>query len=121
MTMEPPAAAELERLRRRAERERQARLEAESVAEASTRQMYERQRQVELLQVITDAANSAESPETCLQATLREWCRYTSWPIGHAIYFDAESGQLVSSKLWHIDQPQAFNEAVVGFLGGLPA
>lgn len=108
MTTGTDETSELDRLRRRAERERLARLQAESVAEASTRQIYERQRQVQLLQAIADAANSTESPESCLSVTLREWCRFTSWPVGHAYQLDVATGRLVSSKFWNINQPQAF-------------
>src|SRR5687767_13097231 len=107
--MEETAEKEIERLRRRVERERGARLEAEALAEGGIRQIYDRQRQLELLQVITDAANSAQSPESCLQVTLREWCAYTAWPIGHAYLVAQDPLRLVSSRLWNIDQPQAFD------------
>lgn len=101
-------AKELERMRARAERERKARVEAELVAEAGTRQIYERQRQIELLQVITDAANSSETPESCLLVTLQEWCRFTAWPVGHVYLVQEGPRRLVSSRIWNIDQPLAF-------------
>ena len=103
--------AELERLRKRAEREHRARLEAESLAERGTRQLYERQLQVQLLHVIAVAANEAASVEDAVQVALERICAYARWPVGHA-YLVAEDQDppLVSTALWHSDHPRRFAE-----------
>jgi len=101
--------AELDRLRKRAERERQARLKAESIAEQGTLQLYERQRQSELLHVIADAANAATSVESAIQVALDQVCAYTGWPMGHAyLVVDNPTLVLVPSGLWHLDHPEQF-------------
>ena len=48
-TDESTAAAEVARLTRRLERERKARAEAEALAEQGLRDLYQKQRQIELL------------------------------------------------------------------------
>jgi GAF domain-containing protein len=80
----------------------------ESVVEKASPYIDDRQRRLHLLEAIADAANSAHSPEHCLQVSLREWCRFTGWPVGHALLVDPLSGSLVSSKLWHLDHPQTY-------------
>ncbi|HTI72263.1 MAG TPA: response regulator [Candidatus Limnocylindria bacterium] len=100
---------EIARLRKRLERERQAREQAELLAEQGTRQLYERQRQLELLHVITDAANGAHTVESAIKVTLDEICAYTGWPVAHA-YLVTPDGErpLTSTLLWHLEQPERF-------------
>ncbi len=103
------ANPELARLRKRAERERSAREQAEILAEQGTRQLYERQREVQMLHIIADAANGAATVEAAIQIALDEICAYTSWPIGHAYLVTEEpSHPLVSSALWHLDDAEQF-------------
>ncbi len=100
---------EMIRLERRIDRERRARLEAEHLAEKKTRALYERQRELELLHRITDAANGATSVYETIQVTLDEICAYTGWPVGHAYLYDASARVLRPSKLWHLDHPTRFD------------
>ncbi len=100
---------ELEQLRKRAERERRARQEAELLAEEGMRQLYARQRQLELLHVIADAANAAASIEAAIQGTLNQICAHTGWPVGHAYLVEENSTvTLVPAALWHLDHPERF-------------
>jgi signal transduction histidine kinase len=100
---------ELARLRKRAERERRSREEAEVLAEQGTRQLYERQRELALFNTISDAANGASSIQAAIQITLDEICAYTGWPVGHAYFVGDDPDLLVSSKIWHLDQPQLYS------------
>ena len=100
---------EIARLRKRAERERRAREDAELLAEQGIRQLYERQRELALFNAISDAANGAASVRDAIQVTLDEICAYTGWPVGHAYFVEVESTTLVSSKLWHLEQPHIFS------------
>ena len=68
--MEPELRRDLARATLRVDRERRARLEAEHLAEKKTRALYDRQRELELLHRITDAANGATSLPDTLQFTL---------------------------------------------------
>jgi GAF domain-containing protein len=100
---------ELERLRERAARERRAREEAEALAEQGTRLLYERQRQLQLLHAIADAANGAASAEGVLQVALDQICAYTFWPVGHAyLVTEDPTYSLVPSALWHLDHAEQF-------------
>ena len=102
-------SSELERLRRRLARERRARLEAESIAERGTRELYERQRELGLLHFIADAANGATSIESALQVAIDQICAYTAWPVGHAyIVTDGTPPTLRTTSIWHFDDPQRF-------------
>jgi hypothetical protein len=50
---------ELARLKRRLDRERKARAESEAIAERALRELYKKQKEIELLQIIAVAANEA--------------------------------------------------------------
>jgi signal transduction histidine kinase len=100
---------ELARLRKRIARERRARQEAEMLGEQGTRQLYDRQREMALFNTIADAANGAVTIEAAIQVTLNEICAYTGWPVGHAYLVSDEPDLLVSSKIWHLDDPQKFS------------
>lgn len=95
--------------KRRAERERRARLAAENLAETGTRQLYEKQRQLELLHQIACSSNSAESVEKCIRTAIDLFCEYTGWPVGHAYFASGcPASELVSARLWHLDDPGRF-------------
>ncbi len=103
-------ATETSRLLARVDRERNARLQAEAVAEHGMRQLYERQQHLEVLHGIAETANAALSLDACLKMTLDQWCRYTGWPVGHFYLISEESaGRLVSAGEWHIDNPEKFS------------
>ena len=101
--------AELARLGKRVERERRTRQEAEALAEQGTRQLYERQKELELLNAITDAANGAASIQAAIQVTLDKICAYTGWPVGHAYFMGDDSAAVLhSATIWHLDHPERF-------------
>jgi len=101
---------EIDRLRRRLERERRTRVEAERIAEHATARLYDRQRELELLQVVATAANEASNLEEVLRAAIDGICAHIGWPVGHAYVSMPPDGQLVSSGIWHLDDPVRFEE-----------
>jgi diguanylate cyclase (GGDEF)-like protein len=64
--------------------ERIARARAEAVAERGLRELYERNRQIELLGIIAVAANLAESLEEVFRLTLQTVCETLDWAWGSA-------------------------------------
>jgi two-component system sensor histidine kinase/response regulator len=96
-------AEEIRKLRRRAERERKARLTAESIAEGGLRELYQKKQQIELLGTIAVAANEATSVEDILKIALDKICQNTGWPLGHAYFVEsvAEGKRLHSAGIWH--------------------
>jgi hypothetical protein len=62
---------------------------------------------LQLLQVVSVAANGAPTSTTdALQTTLDEVCRQTGWTVGHALLpGDDADGVLISSGIWHVDDP----------------
>jgi signal transduction histidine kinase len=104
-----PLASEDARLRRRLERERRARLEAEAISEVTTRQLYDRQQGLRLLQEVAAAANGATSVDVAMQEALDRVCEFTGWPMGH-VYLRDPSGkaELVPTRIWSIDEPDRF-------------
>lgn len=84
------------------------------MAEQKTRELYDRQRELQLLHVIADAANQASTIEAAVQVALDQICAYKEWPVGHAYFLRNDPvPQLVSSRLWHFDLPdryRAFHE-----------
>jgi signal transduction histidine kinase/DNA-binding NarL/FixJ family response regulator len=64
---------------------------------------------LELLQMVTAAANEAPSPEGALQYAVEQICAYTGWPVGH-VYLPASDGVevWVSTPIWYLDPPARF-------------
>lgn len=104
MTPSPTALNEREkRLRRRLERERSARQEAEEISEGATRALFDRQQELALLEAIATAANEATNLNDVIQLTIRRVCDHTSFPIGHA-YLRAASGEEIEpTAIWRVD------------------
>jgi PAS domain S-box-containing protein len=64
---------------------------------------------VQLLQVITSAANEAVTVEGALQIALDRVCAFTGWPVGHAYTVNEEAGGVAKSTgLWHLDDAERF-------------
>jgi diguanylate cyclase (GGDEF)-like protein/PAS domain S-box-containing protein len=100
---------DVERWRKRLEREKAARLETEAIAETTTRELYEKQQELLLLQEIAAAANEASTVEDALQAAVDGVCSFTGWPVGNAyLAADDGSGELVPSGVWHLSEPTKF-------------
>jgi len=106
-----------ERLRRRLERERGARREAEQISEGATRALFERQQELALLEAIATAANEATNPSDVIQLTIHRVCAHTGFPIGHA-YLRGSSGEGVEpTAIWQVDdlaRVQPFRRATEG-------
>jgi PAS domain S-box-containing protein len=71
------------------------------------RALQQRTGLVRLLQLVSSAANEAESVEDALRTTLDEVCAHTGWPVGHA-WLPAPGGELASTGIWHLDDPERF-------------
>lgn len=63
---------------------------------------------LQLTEVITRAANEAESVEGALQIALDRVCAHTGWPVGHAYMLEESAEELAPSGIWHLDDPQQF-------------
>lgn len=109
MTQTPPqpmtldSAEELRKMKRRWERERNARLEAESIAERGLRELYERKEQLQLLEAIAVAANQSATVHDALQFAMTKICQSAGWPLGHAymVAMGEEGKRLHSTAIWH--------------------
>ncbi|MGH6977654.1 MAG: ATP-binding protein [Stellaceae bacterium] len=91
------------RLRRRLERERNARHEAEAVSERGLRELYERKQQFELLEKIAAASNQATTAESALRLAMTEVCGFTGWQVGHVygVEFTTQEPRVRSLGIWH--------------------
>jgi signal transduction histidine kinase/ActR/RegA family two-component response regulator len=96
-------AEETRKWKRRSERDRRARLEAEAVAERGLRELYETKVQIELLGAIAVAANESTCVEDLLQLALARICQTTGWTLGHAYIVrpGAEGARLFSTGRWY--------------------
>jgi signal transduction histidine kinase len=99
----PDSAEEAGRLRRRLERERKARQEAEAVSERGLRQLYERNQQLALLEKIAGAANQTTAADDALRLAIREVCSFNGWDVGHVYHIEGAPGarRLRSARIWH--------------------
>jgi diguanylate cyclase (GGDEF)-like protein len=103
------AEDEVIRLRARLARERSARGQAEQIAEASTRRLYVKQAELELLETVATASNEAGSVEEALEVAVRRVCAHTGWPVGHAYLLARDSDcELVPTTIWQPQDPGRF-------------
>jgi signal transduction histidine kinase/CheY-like chemotaxis protein/HPt (histidine-containing phosphotransfer) domain-containing protein len=96
-------AQETRKLKRRSERDRTARLEAEAIAERGLRELYEKKVQIELLGEIAVAANESTCLEDVLRFALAKICQTTGWTLGHAYVVRpvGDGKRLVSTGIWY--------------------
>lgn len=93
---------ELSKLKRRFDREHRARLEAEQIAEQGMHQLYQRQRQLELMEAIAVKANQSSDLTDVLQFAIQKICQFTDWALGHAYVADSGSREhLQSTLIWY--------------------
>jgi signal transduction histidine kinase len=99
----PDSVDEATGLRRRLERERGARQQAEAVSERALRELYERKLQLELLEKIATAANQAVTAEDALRLAVVEVCAFSGWDVGHVYRVEgtAAKARLRSLGIWH--------------------
>lgn len=102
---------EIGRLKRRLERERRIREEAETLAERGIRDLYQRTKEIELLQQVALAANEGLGKRETLEHIIGLLCTFASWPVGH-VYHKDEDGVLRSMKAWHLSHPERLREFV---------
>jgi PAS domain S-box-containing protein len=69
--------------------------------------LRQEERRVRLLRVAAVAANQASSLEEACLSVVSEVCSHTGWPVGHLFMVD-EGDDLVSSSVWHLDDPERF-------------
>jgi predicted signal transduction protein with EAL and GGDEF domain len=92
---------ELSRLKRHLDLERNARLEAEQAAAQGMRELYQRQRQLELLEAIAVNANQSNNLPEVLQFTLQAVCQFSEWSFGHAYLTKYEpAAYLQPTSIW---------------------
>ena len=77
----PSAASEGARIEKRLQRERLARHEAEQIAERTTRALYDKQRELVLLEAVVAASNESSTLEDALQGAVDAICAHTGWPV----------------------------------------
>jgi signal transduction histidine kinase len=99
---------ELARLRSELERERRARGEAEALAERTTRSLYARQRELELLEAVAAASNEAGAIEPAIGAAIVHVCAHTRWPVGHAYLAARDTGELAPTGIWYLEDEVRF-------------
>jgi predicted signal transduction protein with EAL and GGDEF domain len=86
--MTPDVESQLQRLNVRLDRERRARIEAETIAEKGLRELFVRQQELLLLESIAEAANSAGSLADAMGLALDRICQFTGWPVGRLALVD---------------------------------
>jgi diguanylate cyclase (GGDEF)-like protein len=97
---------ELRRVRHRLERERAARREAEQISETVTRRLYEKQAELELLEIVATASNEASTVDEAMKIAVDGVCAHTGWPVGHAYLVQEGSPPvLVPTTTWRFDDP----------------
>jgi GAF domain-containing protein len=102
------ADLDIDTLRAKADRERKARIAAEEIAERSTRELYDRKGDLELLGSVAVAANAADDVRSALKVTVDAVCLRSGWPIGHVFLLSRDGETLFPTGIWHLDDPERF-------------
>lgn len=97
--------AESKLLGRRLERERKIRHEAEDIAERGLRDLYQKQRDLEVLFTITIMANQADSVSEVLNSALTYICHFSGWAAAHAYIISGEGAdrRMRPTDIWYHD------------------
>ena len=90
---------EVTRLERRLVREREARRQAEAIAEQGLRELYLGQERAELLMRLSSAAVDGSPLADILSIALSGLCTLCGWQLGHL--FLVEGDALRSAEVWH--------------------
>ena len=99
------AVVRIARLERQLARERQARGEAEGIAERGLRDLYDSQQRLALIQRITDGANRASDTHMALGVAVREICCQMNWDFGNAYLVDPQTGMAQACDCWFAATP----------------
>jgi signal transduction histidine kinase len=94
---------EAHNLREQLEAERRARLEAERLAAENARLLYDRQDELELLEMVAAASNEATAIEPALGAAIVHVCAHMRWPVGHAYLVDPATDSLRPTGIWYLE------------------
>lgn len=77
------------------------RTQAHAIAIEHTQELFQRQRQFDLLIEISTVTTGADNTQDALEGILRLICTYMRWPVGHVLLRDRQnSDKMVSSKIW---------------------
>ncbi|MEO8034234.1 MAG: diguanylate cyclase, partial [Acidobacteriota bacterium] len=99
---------ELASLVKRLDRQRRARMAAESISEQATRALYAKQQHLPLLQAAAVAANESASFLDSVQAVVDQVCLQMHWPVGHA-YVPVGGGELLAlAEIWYLADLERF-------------
>ncbi|MBZ0301425.1 MAG: GAF domain-containing protein, partial [Anaerolineae bacterium] len=63
---------------------------------------------IEVLQEIAVAANEATTTDGILQFAVDKVCAFMGWPVGHVYVSDPRTGEFMSGRVWHLDNPDLF-------------
>ncbi|WP_183030021.1 putative bifunctional diguanylate cyclase/phosphodiesterase [Altericroceibacterium spongiae] len=92
--------------------ERQARRQAEAIAEGRLRDLYENQRRLTLLQRVTEGANRSCDLRNSLGFALSEICEQIGWAFGCAYLVDNGALEAVGCDIWYSKNPVALSSFI---------
>src|SRR5260370_39212132 len=88
--------------------EQDARGEGERLGAENARLLYDRQDELELLEMVAAASNEATAIEPALGAAIVHVCAHTRWPVGHAYLAAEETGVLRPTAVWYLEDEARF-------------
>ena len=107
VSFEVSLEARCAQLERQLKRERQIRLEAESIAERGLREAYLTNQRFELLCNVANAANQSVDPLETLRFAIAEICTANGWAFANVLLRKGRGGdaRLEACGLWHAHNP----------------
>jgi diguanylate cyclase (GGDEF)-like protein len=107
VSFEVSLEARCAQLERQLKRERQIRLEAESIAERGLREAYLTNQRFELLCNVANVANQSVDPMETLRFAIAEICAVNGWAFANVLLRKGQGGdaRLEGCGLWHARHP----------------
>ncbi len=101
---------QLRRLEKRLARERQARFEAEKIAEHGLRELYDKQEHLRLLERVATQANLSNSIEDAFRFTLKAVRSHCAAALANVFWLCSDQPDLHPAGIWDADDTQIFSE-----------
>ena len=104
--------AEIQRLQGQLEQERAIRLQTDAIAVSRLRDLYEKQRHVQLLAKIAAASNQTSSVKDALHFAVVQICDFNDWQVGHSYLAEGagETLRLRSTGMWYAPEKDRIDE-----------
>jgi|GEM_PF-5857376 len=81
----------------------------EEIIKSRVLAIEEDKKTTEMLKSIAEIANFEKQFDTAIEKSLKVFCNYLDWEIGHIYKIDHSKRILISKNIWHLETPEKFS------------